>query len=143
MRHEFPWARASAAAKGLALGMLLTMASFGFVMYGTGAFLEHHVPVGVEAYAFAGGGTFPILCMLFQIGLYLRKETDEFQRAVMVRSLLWAIGIALVMNFYVGTLEGLRVIENFPPFAEFAMFFVAFGLVQLVQVVRNRVRHDE
>jgi hypothetical protein len=143
MKHEFVWERATVAAKGLALGMMLSMAGFAMVMVGTSAFLQRHKIHGAELYVFAALTSVPILGMVGVVGLYLKRETDEFQRSVMVRSLLGAIAVTLALNFFGGILRGMGAIQGLPPFAECAVFCVAFGLIQLAQVLANRVSSDD
>jgi hypothetical protein len=50
---------------------------------------------GVLAYALAVLPALPVLGMAWAIALYLREETDEFERAVCIENALWATGITL------------------------------------------------
>jgi hypothetical protein len=144
MTYEFgwQWRRSTKAAKTLALGMILTMSGFVLVVVGTSIFLDRHPSQGTQLVVLAALPLFPMLCMLAVVGMYLQSETDEFQRLVRVRSLLGAIAVALATNFFAGMLRGLGAIPSWPPFAEFVIFWFAFGAIQLVQVLAYRVRDD-
>jgi hypothetical protein len=142
MTYEFgwQWRRSTMAAKALGVGMILTMSGFALVIVGTSLFWERHHPQGAELYLLAALPLVPILCMLAMVGMYLQKETDEFQRLVMVRSMLGAIAVALATNFFAGMLRGFGAIPSWPPFAEFVVFWFAFGAIQVSQVIANRVK---
>lgn len=142
MTYEFgwQWRRATRAARALAAGMILTMSGFALVIVGTSVFLDRHHPQGAELYVFAALPLVPILSMMAMVGMYLQKETDEFQRQVMVRSMLGAIAVALATNFFAGMLRVLGAIPSWPPFAEFVIFGFAFGTIQVAQVIANRVK---
>jgi Kef-type K+ transport system membrane component KefB len=144
MTYEFgwQWRHATRAAKSLAMGMILTMSGFALVIVGTSLFTDRHHPHGAQLFVLAALPLIPILCMLAVVGMYLHAEKDEFQRLLIVRSLLCAIAVALGMNFFAGMLRGLGAIPSWPPFAEFAIFWFVFGAIQLVQVLANRVSDD-
>lgn len=144
MTYEFgwQWRRSTRAAKALAVGIMLTMSGFALVIVGTNLFLERHHSQGAQLVVLAALPLVPILCMLAMVGMYLQKETDEFQRQVMVRSMLGAIAVALATNFFAGMLRGLGAIPSWPPFAEFVVFWFAFGAIQVAQVIANRVRDN-
>ncbi|MGA7156331.1 MAG: hypothetical protein WBY53_05770 [Acidobacteriaceae bacterium] len=142
MRHRFPWEGSSAAAQMLAVAMVLNMAAFGLMMWGIASFAERHAPHGAMLYVLAALPTFAICSMLFAVAVYLHRERDEFQRMVMVRSLLIAIAGTLGVSWYVSMVRGLGGAKMLPPFVEFAVFWVLFGVVQMVQVYANRVRLD-
>ena len=142
MKHEVAWKRSSGAAKALAVSMLLTMSGFGLAMWGASSFAERHHPQGVQLYVLAAVPSFAIFSMMFTVGVYLHKEQDEFQRMVMVRSLLCAIAGTLGVSWYASMVRGFGGMNALPPFAEFVVFWLLFGAVQMVQVFANRVRKD-
>jgi hypothetical protein len=123
--------------------MVLTMAGFALAIVETSVFVERHHPRGTELYVLSALPAIPIFCMMAVLGMYLQREKDEFQRVVMVRSLLWAIAGTLGVNAFAGLLRGFGAIRPLPPFAEFAAFWVLFGAVQTVQVVANRVKSND
>ncbi len=60
---------------------------------------------GVLAYAAALLPALPLAGMFVSMGLYLREETDEFQRQLQIESSLWATGAVLVLCAGWGFLE--------------------------------------
>jgi hypothetical protein len=85
----------------------------------------------------------PVLAVLVIMGLYLQEETDEYLRMLTVRSLMAAAGTLLatiVVNDF------LRVIAHgsaLSPFTCFMVFFLSFGLAQVVQEMASRGGGDE
>jgi hypothetical protein len=79
----------------------------------------------------------PMIAVLAILGRYLREETDEYLKMLTMRSLLVAtgalLGILAINDF-------LRVIahgESFGPFVCFVVFFVTFGIAQMVQTLTS------
>lgn len=50
--------------------------------------------------------TIPVTAMIFVVGRYLRRETDEFVRMLVVQSLLWALGVTMIANIVFGVVFG-------------------------------------
>lgn len=143
MNHKFPWEDATRPAKALAVSMIFSMAGFAGVMWGISNFVERHHPDGAELYVLAALPSIPIFSVMLIFGIYLRKEEDEFQRFVMVKSMLWAIAVTLGVSWFTGMLRGVGGMRSSPPFLEFAVFWIAFGAAQAVQVIANRVKQDD
>src|SRR5580658_8295104 len=40
----------------------------------------------------------PVAAMIFIVGRYLGRETDEFVRLLVTRALLWGLGVTMVAN---------------------------------------------
>lgn len=99
-----------------------------------------HHPTGAKAYLMAALPTIPVIAMLVVVGLYLKEEQDEFQRSLVVRSLLWAIGCTLAFAAFTDFLRSYEVIASVPPFTEFVAFWIIFGIAQGVQSALYRVR---
>ena len=68
------------------------------------AFVRLH-PTGVLAYALAALPGLAVVGSIVVMGLYLREETDEFERAIHMESALWATGGALAIATVWGFLE--------------------------------------
>jgi hypothetical protein len=60
---------------------------------------------GAFAYLLAVLPAFPIIGALIATGTYLTEETDEFQRNLLVQSLLGGIGVTLAVTTVWGFLE--------------------------------------
>ncbi len=90
---------------------------------------------GVPAYLVAILPALPILGALFYTGVYLTEETDEFQRNLLVQSLLGGIGGILALETVWGNLEDLAhaphldLIWVYPLFYLFVL--ISYGLVWL------------
>jgi uncharacterized membrane protein len=90
------------------------------------AFLLAHLH-GVFACLVAVLAALPILGALFATGAYLSEEKDEFQRDVLIQSLLGGIGLTLAATTVWGYLEdfvrapGLDLIWVYPLFWLFAL----------------------
>jgi hypothetical protein len=92
-------------------------------------------PRGFFAYLAATLPALPILGALFYTGVYLTEETDEFQRNLLVQSLLGGIGGILALETVWGNLEDLAhaphldLIWVYPLFYLFVL--ISYGLVWL------------
>lgn len=95
-------------------------------------------PVGLLAFILAMVAALPILGVIAVMGLYLREETDEFQRTVLIESMLWGIGLTLSGFTVWGLLEFYVDVPRLPAFWAFPVFCAAMGLAQ--PFVRRRYR---
>lgn len=85
----------------------------------------------------------PVIAVLASLGRYLQEETDEYLWLLATRALLVASG-ALLGTIVVN--DFLRVIAHgaaLGPFVCFVVFFVAFGIAQVVQDLASRGGNDE
>ena len=101
------------------------------------AFSRLH-PEGLLAWGLAIVPALPILGVIAVMGLYLREEADEFQRAVLIESMLWGIGLTLAGSTVWGLLEIYVEAPRVPVFWAFPAFCGAMGLAQ--PFVRRRYR---
>lgn len=93
---------------------------------------------GPAAWAMAIAPALPILAVIAIMGLYIKEETDEFQRNVLVESMIWGFGITLAITTVWGFLEMYVHTPGLPSFWAFPIFCLAMGLSQLF--VRRRYR---
>jgi hypothetical protein len=77
------------------------------------------------AYLFAILPAFPIMGALVVTGLYLAEETDDFQRHVMVQSLLGGIAITLSATTVYGYLEALAHVPHIQMTWVYPIFWIA------------------
>jgi hypothetical protein len=82
--------------------------------------------------------TVPLLAVIVSMGLYLREETDEFERAVHTESALWASGGVLILATLLGFFELLAGGPRFPNWLWFPAWCVMIGLASLF--IRRRYR---
>lgn len=95
-------------------------------------------PAGLLAYALAAAPGLPILGVIAVIGLYLAEEKDEFERSVLVESMLWGIGFTLAVSSVWGLLEVYAGAPRMWVFLVGPMFCGAYGLA--TPVIRMRYR---
>ena len=89
---------------------------------------------------------FPALAnaaMIVVIGLYLKEETDEFQRELLVQVLLWAAALTLTVTSTWGLLEMLSNVTPLPSFYVIVIYWVFFALVSLPLRLRYRTGRDD
>jgi hypothetical protein len=77
------------------------------VVLATALLIKHVIPPGPWRYVAAVVPTVPLIGVIAAIGLYLREETDEFRRNVYAQSMLWGLGVVLVLTSIWGFLESL------------------------------------
>jgi len=89
---------------------------------------RHGHPAGVMMYALAVLPALPILAVLVIVGMYLNEEPDEFERTVMVQSMLWAIGGVLGTATVWGFLQMFAPVAPLQPFWLFPLFWFLVGV---------------
>jgi hypothetical protein len=82
--------------------------------------------------------TFPIIGTMIVIARYLAGETDEYLRSLVVRSILWGLGLVMVADTFLG-----YIVEYHPSHLPFGIFnmdiFVVTGIIALrIQLWRNQ-----
>jgi hypothetical protein len=106
------------------------MIVYAIVIFGVSFAFNRLQPVGPMAWALAIVPALPILGVIAVMGLYLREEADEFQRAVLIESMLWGIGLTLAGSTVWGLLEFYVNAPRVPVFWAFPAFCGAMGLAQ-------------
>jgi hypothetical protein len=84
----------------------------------------------------------PIVGVIAVMGKYLRLETDEFKREVLVRCLLWGCAGAVSVSLMGGFLWIFGWKGHMPPFLGFWVFFAFTMAAKLTYRVKNRVPDD-
>jgi hypothetical protein len=98
---------------------------------------------GWALYAAAVLPAIPVMAVLASLARYLQEETDEYLRMLTVRSLLVAAGVLLAT---ITVDDFLRVIAHrdaLGPFVCFVVFFISFGVAQMVQELASRKDSNE
>jgi hypothetical protein len=80
----------------------------------------------------------PLVALVAVMGLYLREETDEFERMVLAESALWGAGIMLAASTVWGFMETLAQAPHAFGWVWFPVWSAAMGLSQVV--IRRRFR---
>src|SRR5579863_1625320 len=108
-----------------------------FALIASLAFKLGHL-AGPLAYPIAVLPALPILGALFSTGAYLNNETDEFQRNLLVQSLLGGIGVTLAATTVWGYLENFVHTPHLDPIWIYPIFW--FSAALSYPVVRMRYR---
>jgi uncharacterized membrane protein YcfT len=90
--------------------------------------LRHYHPSRPLAIVIAILPTIPLVAMIAIAGLYLKEETDEFQRSIFQQSILWSIGLVLAVTSIWGLLEMIASVPHLPVFYVFPAFCIFFGI---------------
>ncbi len=95
----------SAAAKRYRLRFMIAMTVYVVALIGAlSAVIQYHL-TGLVAYVLAITPALPLLAVIAVMGIYLREETDEFERAMQAEAALWASGGLLALATVWGFLE--------------------------------------
>ena len=93
---------------------------------------------GALAYAAALLPALPLIGMFASMGLYLREETDEFQRTVQIESSLWATGGVMVLCAGWGFLEMFRLVPHMEAWVLVPVWALLLGFANVF--IRRRYR---
>ena len=104
---------------------------------------KHAMPSHATAVFLSILPALPIVAVIVVVGLYLREETDEFQRALLTEALLWGMGGTLAITSIWGFLENFHQAQHFPAFYTFVLFWLFVGLAGCIQRLRYRVASDD
>jgi hypothetical protein len=99
---------------------------------------KHGHPTGGLAYLLAVLPSLPIIGGLVIVGVYLAEEKDEFQRTVLVQSMLWGIGATLAVTSVWGFLENFVQVVHFDLYLVFPLFWFFVGIFTPVLKARYR-----
>jgi hypothetical protein len=98
-----------------------------FSVVAAASFLLGHIQ-GVLAYLVAVLPAFPIMGALVGTGLYLAEEKDEFQRELLIQSLLGGIGATLSATTIWGFLEDFTHVPHLDLIWVYPIFWLFVGL---------------
>jgi len=93
---------------------------------------------GILAYLCAFVFSLLILGFIFVFGLYLAEETDEYERALCVQSMLWGIGATLAVTTFWGSLEKFAQVPRLDVTWVQFLFLGVMGIALLVNRWRYR-----
>jgi hypothetical protein len=122
--------------------VLVTMSIYMVVLFAAIYVVKHTHPHGWVLYTISVLPALPILAMLGSMGVYLQEETDEYIRLMTMRSLVAGTAVLLMVLVVSDFLRAISDAAPLAPFASWVTFFLAFGVAQGVQKMRNRVRDD-
>jgi xanthosine utilization system XapX-like protein len=99
----------------------------------------HHLhPAGLVVYLLAVLPALPLIGSLAIVGLYIGEEFDEFERSIIVQSMLWGLGGALAVSTIWGFLEDFANAPHISTFYVYVFFWIFMGISQ--PFIRMRYR---
>ena len=131
--------RTSAAGRQYLRRFAPAMAAYVAAILGVTWWVSHAPPTGPLLYGAAVLPALPLLAVIWAMGRYLVEETDEYQRARQVQSILWGAGITLAIATVWGFLESYANVPHAPAYYAFIVFCVAMGLAQGAAKVAERL----
>jgi hypothetical protein len=99
---------------------------------------KHHPPGGLLRYAVAMAPALPLVGIFASLGLFLKEEGDEFQRALMVEQVLWAMGGTLSLATIWGFMESFDVVPHVASYYIAVTWFAMFGAARCLVWWRYR-----
>ena len=93
---------------------------------------------GVLAYAMAVLPVIPIVAALVWTGVYLDEEKDEFQRNVLIQSLLGGMAVTLAATTTWGSLEDFAHVPHLQSMWIYPIFWLFVGLSVPVVMLRYK-----
>ena len=131
----------SPAGKRYGRRMAVAMALYMVFLFGSLYLLQHGQPTRWVALSLAVLPSLPLILVVAILGRYLKEETDEFQRSVLVECLLWGLGCTLALSSVWGLLEVIAHVPHLPIFYVFPGFWFFFGIA--TPFVKMRYRGSE
>ena len=128
----------SQAAKRYTIRFTIIMVIYLVAIFATTYILKHTHPGRTVAVLLSILPALPIVAVLAVVGLYLKEETDEFQRNLYLQNLLWAAGCVLAFSSVWGLSEMYADIPPIPIFYVFPGFWLFFGIC--TPLVRRKYR---
>jgi hypothetical protein len=110
--------------------LAVAMIAYCVVLIGSLSLLRGGKLVGPLLWIVAAAPAIPILGVLAVMGLYLKEEPDEFERAVQVEAMLWGLGAVLAVTTVWGFLSNAGVVPAPPLFLVFPLFCLSWGISQ-------------
>ena len=120
-----------------------TMSVYVLLVLVVTSIVRHGHVRGWLLYVLAVVPSLAIFKLLHVVAMYLREETDEFQRDGVVRSILWGTAVLLAVSAVTDFLRGYTLAGDLPPFMNFTIFWIVFAIAQFAQQRMNRVTGDE
>ncbi|MGO9339470.1 MAG: hypothetical protein ACLPY1_18380 [Terracidiphilus sp.] len=99
---------------------------------------EHSHPGKAIVYLLSFLPAFPVVGMVWVIGRYLSRETDEFVRMLSTNALLWALGVTMVVDTVLGALNQYNFLPGLLPVLNIELFWITALIVLHIQLWRNR-----
>ncbi len=103
---------------------------------------KHLHPSLLFASLLAVATAIPVVSVIAVVGLYLKEETDEFQRQLLTQKILWATGCTLIITTTWGLLELFTPVARLQAFSVFSLYWVFFGIATVMLNLRYRAANE-
>jgi len=133
----------SAAARRFLIRLAVTMLTYTLTLVITIRTLKSFHPAHALVILLAMIPAIPIVGIITFVALYLREETDEFQRSVLTETLLWALACTLTTTSVWGFLEMYAGVPPLPAFWVFVLYSLFVGVVSMAIQMRYRSGPNE
>jgi hypothetical protein len=118
--------------------VLLLSIVYAVLLFGAVYLLSRHLVAGVPAYVVGVLPALPVTGFFVAMGRYLLEENDEYLRAVQIRQLLIATGVALAASTIWGFLEGFELVPHLVAYAWPIVWFAGLGFGACVNAALMR-----
>ena len=118
--------------------LLPTMLVYVLFVFITQWAFHHSHPTGLMVYLLAILPAVPLVGSIAIVGLYIAEESDEFQRSILVQSMLWGFGVSLAIGSVWGSLEDFANAPHRSAFYAYLFFWIANGVSQPLLRMRYR-----
>lgn len=112
------------------------MTLYVILIFGVSWVFRQYEPTGPVAWVLALLPALPLLGIIVIMAAYLREETDEFVRRILIESMLWGVGLTLAIMTVWGFVEIYAAAPKLPSFWAFPIFCAGMGVAQ--PLVRRR-----
>jgi hypothetical protein len=107
-----------------------TMATYLVFLFIARWIFNHLHPTGLVVYLLAILPALPLVASLAVVGLYIAEESDEFERSIIVQSVLWGLGGALAVSTVWGSLEDFARAPHLSTFYILLFFWIFMAISQ-------------
>ncbi|HTJ30820.1 MAG TPA: hypothetical protein VL346_09980 [Acidobacteriaceae bacterium] len=118
--------------------LLLTMLVYLLTVFFAKWSFQHLHPTGALVYLLALLPSVPMVGSLAIVGLYSAEETDEFERFILIQSMLWGLGASLTISTVWGTLEEFTHRSHLSTFYAYTFFWIFMAISGVVIRLRYR-----
>ena len=123
--------------------MFLAAGSYMVTLVFTILIIKHLHPSHAIAIVLGIIPAIPIAAIVAIVGFYLKEESDEFQRELLIQALLWASACTLVTTSTWGLLEMYANVSPLPSFYVFVLYWFFFGIATIPLRLRYRTGSDD
>jgi hypothetical protein len=138
-----PYCKRTPAAKRYLIRLLIAVTVYVIAVFVTMHLLYHGRLPLPAAIGLATIPSIPIVAMIVIVGLYLKEETDEFQRELFIKCLLWGTGGTLAITSFWSFLHIFAHVPAVDGFHVFVLFWTLVGLAGLPLHLYYRGDGDE